>query len=164
MAAKECTAKHSDMWLPRKCDYWTETDRHCTNCHNASLVGWLYWGFTLLQRYFSHIETWKQEITNLWKFKWWGRESNPGPLAPQAKSLTTWPSLLHNASQRTQNMKRSHHLITREKYSFIDFNRIYSHSTFGISESCKTLSKHQVFHDFDTPWLAWPYIQWQPIK
>ena len=26
-------------------------------------VGWLYWGFTLLQRYFIHIATWKQEIT-----------------------------------------------------------------------------------------------------
>ena len=25
------------------------------------------------------------------KFKWRDRESNPGPLAPQAKSLTTWP-------------------------------------------------------------------------
>ena len=25
------------------------------------------------------------------KFKWRGRESNPGPLAPQAKSLTTRP-------------------------------------------------------------------------
>ena len=25
------------------------------------------------------------------KFKWRGGESNPGPLAPQAKSLTTWP-------------------------------------------------------------------------
>ena len=33
------------------------------------LVGWLYWGFTSLQWYFSHIATWKQEITNLWKFK-----------------------------------------------------------------------------------------------
>ena len=29
------------------------------------LIGWLYWGFTSLQRYFSHILTWKQEITNL---------------------------------------------------------------------------------------------------
>ena len=54
----------------------------------------LYWGFTSLQRYFSHIATWKQEITNLWKFKWRGWESNPGPLSPQAKSLTTRPLLL----------------------------------------------------------------------
>ena len=46
------------------------------------------------QQYLSHIATWKQEITNLWKFKWRGRGSNPGPLAPQAKSLTTRPSLL----------------------------------------------------------------------
>ena len=29
-------------------------------------VGWLYWWFTSLQRYFSHIATWKQEITNRW--------------------------------------------------------------------------------------------------
>ena len=29
-------------------------------------VGWLNWRFTSLQRYFSHIATWKQEITNLW--------------------------------------------------------------------------------------------------
>ena len=29
-------------------------------------VGWLYWGFTSLQRYFSYIATWKQEIANLW--------------------------------------------------------------------------------------------------
>ena len=50
-------------------------------------VGWLYWGFMSLQRYFRHIATWKQEITKLWNFKWRGRESNPGPLAPQAKSF-----------------------------------------------------------------------------
>ena len=55
-------------------------------CHDW-LVGWLYWRFTSLQWYFSHIATWKQEITNLWKFKWRGRESNPVPLAPQPKSL-----------------------------------------------------------------------------
>ena len=59
-------------------------------------VGWFYWGFTSLQRYFSRIATWKQEITNLWKFKWRGRKSNPGPLALQAKSLTTRPPLLPN--------------------------------------------------------------------
>ena len=28
------------------------------------------------------------------KFKWRGRESNPGPLTPQTKSLTTRPPLL----------------------------------------------------------------------
>ena len=27
--------------------------------------GWLFWGFTSLKRSFSHIATWKQEITNL---------------------------------------------------------------------------------------------------
>ena len=30
------------------------------------IVGWLYWGFKSILRYFSHIATWKQEITNLW--------------------------------------------------------------------------------------------------
>ena len=35
------------------------------------------------------------------KFKWRGGESNPGPLAPQAKSLTTRPPLLLRAV--TQN-------------------------------------------------------------
>ena len=50
------------------------------------LVGWLYWGFTSIQWYFGHIATWKQEITNIWS-----GESNPGPLNPQAKSLTTRP-------------------------------------------------------------------------
>ena len=63
--------------------------------HSARIVGWLagwfYWRFTTLQRYFSHVAIWKQEITNLLKFKWRGRESNPGPFAPQAKSLTTTP-------------------------------------------------------------------------
>ena len=28
--------------------------------------GWLFWGFTSLQQFFSHIATWNQEITNLW--------------------------------------------------------------------------------------------------
>ena len=62
------------------------------------LVGWLFWGLTSIKRSFSHISTWKQEITNLWKFKWRGRESNPGPLAPQAKSSTTRPPLLPHFS------------------------------------------------------------------
>ena len=59
------------------------------------LVGWLvvFW-LTSITRPFRHISTWKQEITNLWKFKWRGGESNPGPLSPQAKSLTTRPPLL----------------------------------------------------------------------
>ena len=48
----------------------------------------------------SHISNWKQEITNLWKFKWRGRESNPVPLAAQAKSLTTRPPLLRQAGRK----------------------------------------------------------------
>ena len=43
------------------------TDERIDRCvRGNSLVGWLYWGFTLFQRYFSHIATLKQEITNLW--------------------------------------------------------------------------------------------------
>ena len=38
------------------------------------------------------------------KFKWRGRESNPGPLAPQAKSLTNRPPLLHAKSWKLQMM------------------------------------------------------------
>ena len=34
----------------------------------------------------------------------------------------------------------------------------------GISESCKTPGLPRVLHDFDTPRVEWPYIQWQPIK
>ena len=30
------------------------------------LFDWLFWWFTSLYRYFSHISTWEQEITNLW--------------------------------------------------------------------------------------------------
>ena len=33
------------------------------------------------------------------KFKWRDRESNAGPLAPQAKSLTTWPSPFPKTSE-----------------------------------------------------------------
>ena len=40
------------------------------------LVGWLYWECTSIQRYFSHIATWKQEITNRCKLERRGQESN----------------------------------------------------------------------------------------
>ena len=55
---------------------------------------WLVGCIEDLRRFSGISATWKQEITNLWKLKWRGRESNPRPLAPQAKSLTTWPPLL----------------------------------------------------------------------
>ena len=54
-------------------------------------VGWLFWGLTSIKRSFSHISTWKQEITNLWKFKWRGRKSNPGPLAPLGHRCSSDP-------------------------------------------------------------------------
>ena len=44
-----------------------------------------------LKRYFSHIATWKQEITNLWN-----RSGETGNRTLQAKSLTTTPPLLLN--------------------------------------------------------------------
>ena len=52
----------------------------------------------------------------------------------------------------------------REKYSFIGYHLIYGHSTLGVSKSCKTLGQPRVLHDFDTPRVEWPYIQWQPMK
>ena len=54
---------------------------------------WLYW-LVVLEIYVALVVF--QPYHNLeagdnlsLKFKWRGRESNPGPLAPQAKSLTT---------------------------------------------------------------------------
>ena len=35
------------------------------------------------------------------KFKWRGGDSNPGNLAPQVKSLTTWPPLLLRSKRIT---------------------------------------------------------------
>ena len=52
----------------------------------------------------------------------------------------------------------------REKYSFIGCHWKYGHSILGVSNSCKTLGKPRVLHDFDTPRVEWPYIQWQPMK
>ena len=52
----------------------------------------------------------------------------------------------------------------RDKYSFIVCHCIYGHSTLEESKSCKTLGKPRVLHDFETPWVDWLYIQWQPIK
>ena len=40
-----------------------------------------------------YFMTWKQEIANLWIFKWRGWKPNPSPLAPQVKNLTTQPPL-----------------------------------------------------------------------
>ena len=50
------------------------------------LVGWFYWGFTSIQRYFSHIATWKISEIQVAR-----RGIEPRPLAPQAKILTTRP-------------------------------------------------------------------------
>ena len=48
--------------------------------------------FTSLKRYFSNIyRDFEAGDNQSFKFKWRDRESNPRPLAPQAKSLTTRP-------------------------------------------------------------------------
>ena len=63
----------------------------------VGLVGWLvvlsiYLTLAVFQPYRDLEAGDKQSL----KFKWRGRESNPGPLALQAKSLTTWqPPLPH---------------------------------------------------------------------
>ena len=51
------------------------------------------------------------------KFKRWGGELNPGPLAPQAKSLTTWPPLLLVMRLRALTryvIRGAHRLLGRE--------------------------------------------------
>ena len=77
------------LFSEKKRKFYFKNKLHILRMH--SMVGWLYWGFTSLQWYFRHMVTWKQEITNLWKILSQGRELKPGPLTPQAKSLTTRP-------------------------------------------------------------------------
>ena len=81
------------------------------------LVGWL-----VDLAIFSHISTWKQEIPNLRKFKWRGRESKPGPLAPQAKSLTTRPPLLPTCKLRPGLLFMWTILFLKKFYSPIEDN------------------------------------------
>ena len=62
---------------------------------SESYVGWLvalriYVALAVSQPYRDLEAGDKQSL----KFKWRGGELNPGPLAPQAKSLTTRPTLL----------------------------------------------------------------------
>ena len=54
-------------------------------------------------------------------------------------TLLNWIKIIHHQI-KTINM--------REKYSFIGCHWI----------------KPRVLHDFDTPRVEWPYIQWQPMK
>ena len=61
-------------------------------CYKTWLAGWLvvfriYVALAVFQPY-RDLEAGDNQSL---KFKWRGRESNPGPLAPQAKRLTTWP-------------------------------------------------------------------------
>ena len=69
------------------------------------------------------IERLGSRILQSLKFKWRGRESNPGPLAPQAKSLTTRPpplpiisslSLLRLTFQGSIEMKPKTSDVTEE--------------------------------------------------
>ena len=78
------------------------------------LVGWLvvlriYVALAVFQPY-RDLEAGDNQSL---KFKWRDRESNPGPLAPQAKSLTTRsPPLPHNLVLNLGNYKRSMSLHT----------------------------------------------------
>ena len=49
-------------------------------------------------------------------FKWLGGESNPGPLAPQAKSLTTRPPLLPPVIQATPISEYCFSSLFRSRY------------------------------------------------
>ena len=55
--------------------------------------------------------------------KWRGRESNPVPLVPQAKSLTTRPPLLQGLKKRIQN--RILHVQFERKISVSQSNLLY---------------------------------------
>ena len=48
-----------------------------TYAEHILYVGLLFWGFTTLCRYFSHIAPWKQKITNLWNCS--GKTGNRTP-------------------------------------------------------------------------------------
>ena len=58
-------------------------------------VGWLVWlvvlGIYVALAVFQPYRDLEAGDNQSLKFKWRDRESNPGPLAPQAKSLTTRP-------------------------------------------------------------------------
>ena len=61
---------------------------------NACFHSWfgiLFWGFMLLQHYFSHIATWKQEIPNLWNCNWeiQAPTRTPCPLSQELNHYTT---------------------------------------------------------------------------
>ena len=65
------------------------------------LVGWLFWGFTSLQRVFFQQYRALEAVDNQsLKSKRQDRESNPGPIGQQAKSLTTTPPLLLTCIKR----------------------------------------------------------------
>ena len=71
----------------------TASDGMCFNLYNIAIFGWLlvilriYVALEVFQPY-RDLEAGDNQSL---KFKWQGRELNPEPLAPQAKSLTTLP-------------------------------------------------------------------------
>ena len=87
------------------------------------LVGWLvvlriYVALAVFQPYRDFEAGDNQSL----KFKWRGRESNPGPLAPQAKSLTTRaPPILTFAIKRER--KRSSSVLWRKPHTNRKFNK-----------------------------------------
>ena len=56
-----------------------------------SLVGWLYLGIYVALSVFQSYRDLEAGDNQSLKFEWRDRESNPGPLAPQAKRLTSRP-------------------------------------------------------------------------
>ena len=86
--------------------------RHNNMC--ISVVGWLvvlriYVTLAVFQPY-RDLEAGDNQSL---KFKWRGGESNPAPLAPQAKSLTTRPPPLHWCDSYTSNPSRQKFPIRR---------------------------------------------------
>ena len=73
-------------------------------------VGWLVWlvvlGIYVALVVFQSYRDLEAGDNKSLKFKWRDRESNPGPLTPQAKSLTTRPLPLPTASgeKKSQNV------------------------------------------------------------
>ena len=116
-------------------------------------VGWL---VVLRINVFSHISTWKQEITNLWKFKWRGRESNPGPLAPQAKSLTSRPPLLLRSRQAIW----SYILIFPKKNGNIPFTQQESIEIILVCQTADLTCNHShcIWRVYSTAFLLAPTL------
>ena len=92
-----------------------------TTCHDWLVVLRIYVALAVFQSY-RDLEAGDNQTL---KFKWRGGESNPGPLAPQAKSLTTRPPPLPYMSRRRKwahYNKNALYMSTKEfKYNILYF-------------------------------------------